>query len=93
MLFVYFVFLDHRNQVWETLAEQFGSSVEDIRNKWRNIRDAYQKALKKKAQCIDNNTMELYKAYKYEDQLVFLKHFCSATIKSAKRKNTNQDER
>lgn len=93
MLFDSFVFVDHRNHVWETLAEKFGSSVEDIRNKWRNIRDAYQKSLKKKAHCIDNNTMELYKAYKYDDQLMFLKHFCSATIKGAKRKSTSQDDR
>lgn len=64
-----------------------------MRTKWRNIRDAYQKALKKKAQCIDNNTMELYRAYKYEDQMKFLKEFCSATTKGVKRKSTNRDER
>ncbi|CAO1306449.1 unnamed protein product [Diamesa tonsa] len=37
--------------------------------------------------------MEQYKAYKYEDQLKFLKDFCSATVKGVKRKSAHRDER
>ncbi|CAO1356241.1 unnamed protein product [Diamesa serratosioi] len=83
--------IDHRNQVWESLSEKFGLSVDDIRNKWRNIRDAYQKALKKKAEQIDNKTMDSHRAYRYEDQLIFLKNFCSATTKGVKRKIPRQE--
>lgn len=75
--------MEVKKDIWQEIANEFNEPEEMVRTRWRNIRDAYQKSIRRKAELEEMGKGALYKKYKFEDQLEYLLPFCS-TIKRRK---------
>lgn len=85
--------MDIKKDIWVTISSEFNESEESVRARWRNIRDAYQKSIRKKHELSDTGKLSTYKKYKYEDLLDFLYPFCSTQKRRRLAGNDSKSEK
>jgi hypothetical protein len=53
--------MDIKKEIWNTISSDFQESEDSVRARWRNIRDAYQKSIRKKQELHETGRLKEYK--------------------------------
>lgn len=79
--------IDMKNVYWKEIALKVNQPVDKCKAKWRNLRDSYQKTVKRRQELEEVGKLSRYHPYKHEAALSFL------DAVSPKRKTSDIDKR
>lgn len=63
--------IDKREALWQEIAEKIGFHVDDVKTKWKNLRDTYIRK-KREDQCTGEQTPKKKKTWKFMKMMEFL---------------------
>lgn len=67
---------EEKNQVWNIIAKKINEDPNKLKQKWRNLRDSYQKAIKNKREMEEITKIigqpTRYHPYRHEERMSFL---------------------
>ncbi|XP_073731218.1 uncharacterized protein [Misgurnus anguillicaudatus] len=66
---------DKREALWKELAEKMGISADDVKAKWKNLRDTYTRRKREDSECHNEQAAKKRKPWKYMKTLEFLADF------------------
>ncbi|XP_070496094.1 uncharacterized protein [Chironomus tepperi] len=84
---------NEKNQVWAEIAKRLNEDDPGkLKQKWRNLRDSYQKAMKYKRDLEEVGQLSKYHPYRHEHKMSFLLPHILADIPSKRRKTKVYEE-
>jgi Alcohol dehydrogenase transcription factor Myb/SANT-like len=64
--------VDEKNSLWANIAKELNDNPVKVKQKWRNLRDSYQKAMKTKKDLEEMGQIHRYHEYRHEHSMSFL---------------------
>lgn len=63
---------DQKNVIWKEISQKIDQPIERCKAKWRNLRDSYHKAVKRRLELEEIGRLSTYQEYRHEAALAFL---------------------
>uniref|UniRef100_A0A3P9LET7 MADF domain-containing protein n=1 Tax=Oryzias latipes TaxID=8090 RepID=A0A3P9LET7_ORYLA len=83
--------LDKREQLWSGIAQQMGLDVEEVKQKWKSLRDTYTRK-KREEDCRSGQAAKQKKAWKYTKVMEFLAEDTNEGVDRVIRKDVSDGE-